>query len=82
MVSLTLYAQDTLPTVHYYYVEEQTPDLLKPTAQNRLADHSLDISISRSNLQSFFDAQTVYVYKKAFPGAINPRLQNILYNTL
>ncbi|QTY26337.1 hypothetical protein [Flavobacterium sp. CS20] len=77
MINLTLYAQDTLPTVQYYYVEEKAPDLLKPTSKNRLADHSLDLSFSNSNLQTFFNSKTVYVYKKAFPGAINKRLQNM-----
>jgi hypothetical protein len=43
MVNLTFYAQDTLPTVQYYYVEEKTPDLLKPTSKNRLADHTLNL---------------------------------------
>lgn len=76
MIDLGVYAQTTLPEVQYYYVEEKMPDLLQPTSQNRLADHSLDLTFSRTSLQSFFDTKTVYVYKKAFPGAINPRLQN------
>jgi len=77
MFSLPILAQDTLPTVQYYYVEEKNVDGLKPTTKTRLENHSLDLTFANTSLQSFFDNKTVYVYKKAFPGAINKRLQNM-----
>jgi hypothetical protein len=72
-----LTAQNALPQVHYYYVEEVTPNLMTPLTKNRLADHSLDISFTNQEFDEFFSQKTVYVFKKAFPGAINKRLQNM-----
>ncbi len=50
MIHLGVYAQTTLPEVQYYYVEEKTPDLLQPTSQKRLADHSLDSIIKLTHI--------------------------------
>jgi len=50
---------------------------MTPLTKNRLADHSLDISFTNQEFDEFFSQKTVYVFKKAFPGAINKRLQNM-----
>ena len=54
-------AQSPLPQVEYYYAEEQTTNDLQPNSLIRNADHSLTLSFSDSNLQTFFDENGVLV---------------------
>lgn len=76
-LNLQIKAQSSLPQVDYYYVEESSTNFFRLSEQERLADHSLVLNFYNEELDAFFSLETVYVFKKAFPGAINSRLQNM-----
>jgi len=71
MLSVILYGQNSLPTLHYYYIEGSVTDALKPSSVNILPSGELQLTFKSQNLENFFDNENVYVFEKAFLGAIN-----------
>ena len=58
----SLIAQNTNPTIHYYYIEEASTDLLKTTSAIEQSDSTLDLQFNDPNITNFFNQFDVYSY--------------------
>ncbi|MBW2960827.1 S8 family serine peptidase [Mesonia aestuariivivens] len=75
-----MWAQETYPEVYYYYVEEKEAGDLEPLSKTRDRESQvLTLTFENNEFNSFINNQTVYVFKKAFPGALTERLQRMYY---
>ncbi len=73
-----MWAQETYPEVYYYYVEEKEAGDLEPLSKTRDGESQvLTLTFENNEFNSFINNQTVYVFKKAFPGALTERLQRM-----
>ncbi len=72
-----LLAQRAYPGIFYYYIEEKEVDNLEPITKSRELDQTLNLIFKDVGFNAFVNGQTVYVYEKAFPGALTERLQRM-----
>ena len=66
MFTTNLFAQNTDPEIHYYYIEEASVDLLKPTSATKKTDGTLDLQFNDPNTTNFFSQFEVYSYLREF----------------
>ncbi|GGE23119.1 hypothetical protein [Psychroflexus salis] len=67
MLSITsLTAQNSSENIHYYYIEEASVDLLKPTSATKKTDGTLDLQFNDPNTTNFFSQFEVYSYLREF----------------
>jgi len=67
----SLIAQNTNPTIHYYYIEEASTDLLKTTSAIEQSDSTLDLQFNDPNITNFFNQFDVYSYVREFEWSKN-----------
>ncbi|MCH8535009.1 MAG: S8 family serine peptidase, partial [Flavobacteriaceae bacterium] len=66
--SSLIHAQETLaePEIHYYYIEEASYDLLKPTNIITKEDRTLKLEFDNDKITAFFDDFIIYSYMREF----------------
>lgn len=66
MFTSFLHSQEQSPEIHYYYIEEASYDLLKPTNIVTKEDKTLELEFENQNLTDFFAILDIHLYNREF----------------
>jgi len=69
--SIILKAQSS--QIHYYYIEEASYDLLKPTSQTERQDGSKSLDFADENITTFFEGFKILSYVREFEFSTDPK---------